>query len=108
MCPLEIESYGSAVRHWVRVSKVRPGDSRLHPEILPDFKRNLYKFECTDDDSHSLISIARDLHLREKAKDEDFVLLRRLDPGESMELSIRSGRRSGKRTLKLTHAPQPT
>jgi len=56
MAPLSLEVYNTGEKRWVQLSYVNPGD-RIGSisSNKPDGSRELYLFECSPDDSKSLI-----------------------------------------------------
>lgn len=56
MAPLNIEVYNPARSEWINVGELKPGDRPgSMSQNKPDGTREVYLFECAQDDSHSSI-----------------------------------------------------
>lgn len=55
MAPLELRMYNPFTKEWKKVGEVPEGDNGSISNNKPDGTRDIYFFECAEDNSHSTI-----------------------------------------------------
>lgn len=114
MAPLSVEVYNPAARRWVKAGPdVKPGDPPGSiSDNKPDGSRDIYMFECAQDDSqstiyHSGFGLDTELEggkLRAVVTDPSRLeIVKELGKGESFEMTIKTDKSPNPRKIRFTH-----
>jgi hypothetical protein len=111
MAPLELETYNSESKSWIKVGEIKPGDRPGSvSDNKPDGRRDVYLFECAADDSKTTLyrSIGgADLDLSSSERGlipiSGLETVKELQKGETYTLTIKTDRSPQLRQFRLSH-----
>lgn len=109
MSPLNIEAFNSKKGEWVRVAELKSGDPPGSiSQNMPDGRREVYLFECAEDDSESIIKKSKGgidvvTPAMRMIVSEGMVEIARLKDGEVYSFSIKTDTSSERRLIRFAH-----